>query len=274
MHKNLSKGLLGILKLPLYIIRYFCIGLFLIMYYILSFIVSLLEYAGKGIIITLVVLRKLMYYFLYGVATPIILILGKLKTVFNLSKPKWEKRREEKKIKAEKAKLEKAEKNKRKQQLVEQEEQLRKIAEERKQIQEEEIKKAKAFIAEEKAKKREESQNAKKKLEKQQKEAYINKDVKLDRRKNSIFAKFGRNVTGAIGGFFKSFKDNQFTRYRKNKKDLNRQVLLINFEGDDAKKNDTKILYEYVAKDPEGNIIKGYSEAQVLLRQVRNLLLR
>lgn len=261
MRKNLSKGLFGILKLPLYIIRYFCIGLFLIMYFILSFVVSLLEYAGKGIVVTLFMLRKVMYYFLYGVATPILLILGQLRKLFELFKPRWKKYIEEKKAKAEKARIEKVEKSKRRQQLAAQEEQLRKIAEERKQIQEEEIKKAKAFIAEEKAKKREESQNARKKFEKEQKEAYINKNVKLDRRKNSIFAKIGRKTVSSIVGFFKSFKDNQFTRYRKNKKDLNRQVLLINFEGEDAKKNDTKILYEYVAKDPEGNIIKGYSEA-------------
>ena len=261
MRKNLSNGLLGILKLPLYIIRYFCIGLFLIMYYILSFVVSLLEYAGKGMIVTFFVLRKVLYYFLYGVATPLLLLFGQLKKIFKVFRPKWEKYREEKRAKAEQNRILKAEQSKRKQQLAEQEEQLRKIAEERKQIQEEEIKKAKAFIAEEKAKKREESQNAKKKIEKEQKEAYINKDVKLDRRKNSIFAKIIKKTGGAIGGFFKGFKDNQFTRYRKNKKDLNRQVLLINFEGEDAKKNDTKILYEYVAKDPEGNVIKGYSEA-------------
>lgn len=164
------------------------------------------------------------------------------------------KKKEEERI----AKLENAE-LKRKQ--AEQEAILKQQEEERKRIQEEEIKKAKAFIAEEKARKREESQKAKKKIEKEQEEAYINKNVKIDKRQNSIFAKLKKSLKRSSSGVVNQFKNNHFSRYRKNQRDLNRQVLLINFEGEDAKKSDTKILYEYVAKDPDGNVIKGYSEA-------------
>jgi len=42
---------------------------------------------------------------------------------------------------------------------------------------------------------------------------------------------------------------------------MDRQALLINFEGEDAEKSDKKLVYEYVAKDPEGKIIKDYFEA-------------
>ena len=46
-----------------------------------------------------------------------------------------------------------------------------------------------------------------------------------------------------------------------NKRDINRQSMLINFEGDDAKKTKEKLMYEYVVQDKEGKIIKGYFPA-------------
>ena len=279
MHKSISKIVLGILKSPLLLIKYFCIGIFLTMYYILSFVISLLEYMGKGIIVTLHGVKYVMYYLLYGLATPFLFVIIFIRFIRRKLKPNQEARKQKRQLAREKREQEKEalkierqkrreealankiEKSKRRAELAKQEELLKKQKEERKKIQEEEIKKAKAFIAEEKAKKREESQLAKKKTEKEQKEAYINKNVKIDKKKNSWFAKTSRKIKESYNNFVNQFKNNQFTRYRKNKKDLSRQVLLINFEGEDAKKSDTKILYQYVAKDPDGNIIKGYSEA-------------
>lgn len=279
MHKSISKSVLTIVKFPLLLIKYFCVGIFLTMYYILLFVITLLEYMGEGIIITSHGIMRVMYYLLYGLATPFLSLICFIRFIMKKTAPKREikkqkiqiakeKRQQEKealKIERQKRKEEeianKIEKSKRRAELAKQEELLKQQKEERKKIQEEEIKKAKAFIAEEKAKKREEVQQAKKKTEKEQKEAYINKNVKIDKRKNSLLAKTGRKVKESYNNFINQFKNNQFTRYRKNKRDLSRQVLLINFEGEDAKKSDTKILYEYVAKDPEGNIIKGYSEA-------------
>ena len=42
---------------------------------------------------------------------------------------------------------------------------------------------------------------------------------------------------------------------------MKKEALLINFDGADAEKSDTKVLYEYVAKNPEGKIVKDYFEA-------------
>lgn len=52
-----------------------------------------------------------------------------------------------------------------------------------------------------------------------------------------------------------------FVKNIKNKRDINRQALLISFEGDDAKKSDEKLTYKYVAKDPNGKIIRDYFDA-------------
>ncbi|MBR3199037.1 MAG: type II secretion system F family protein [Bacilli bacterium] len=45
------------------------------------------------------------------------------------------------------------------------------------------------------------------------------------------------------------------------KKDINLPELKINFDGDDAKKSKTKQAYEYLIKDPDGKVIKGYYNA-------------
>ena len=44
-------------------------------------------------------------------------------------------------------------------------------------------------------------------------------------------------------------------------KAVKRKPLVIDFEGEDAVKNDKKVLYEYVAKNREGKIVKDYFEA-------------
>lgn len=272
---SMAKIILWIVQIPLLLIRYYCIGLFLVVYYILSLIVSLLEYMGKGFVWIFYAMKSILFYFLYGLATPFLLFYLGICFVLRLSEANAAKSREQRELQKQaclkkkqamaierEKKREEAEVNKvanveKQKKLAEQEELLKKQEEERKQLQAEEMKKAKAFIAEEKARKRAETQKVKKKIEKEQQEAYINKNVKLDRRANSWFAKLKKRLKSSSGGI----KNNHFSRYRKNKKDLSRQVLLINFEGEDAKKSDTKLLYEYVAKDPEGNIIKGYSEA-------------
>lgn len=56
----------------------------------------------------------------------------------------------------------------------------------------------------------------------------------------------------------KNDEENQKQLERKN---LSRQVLLIDFEGEDAVKSSEKQIYEYVAKSQEGKIIKGYFDA-------------
>ena len=59
----------------------------------------------------------------------------------------------------------------------------------------------------------------------------------------------------------KSWNNSTFVKNRKNRMDMSRQALLINFEGDDAVKSDKKVVYEYVGKNADGKLVKGYFEA-------------
>lgn len=76
-------------------------------------------------------------------------------------------------------------------------------------------------------------------------------------------------VIAAINGLPKAFVDaiknsynnSSVVRYINNKKALASKELLINFDGEEAEKSESKVLYEYVAKDAEGKMVKGYFEA-------------
>ena len=59
----------------------------------------------------------------------------------------------------------------------------------------------------------------------------------------------------------KFFQNNPLSKSAKNKRDINRQALLLDFDGDDAKRSDIKLIYEYEAKSPEGKFVKGHFEA-------------
>lgn len=56
-------------------------------------------------------------------------------------------------------------------------------------------------------------------------------------------------------------------RNARNKRDINRQALMLEFEGKDAVKNVNKIVYVYEAKNPDGKIVKehfaAYSKVEV-----------
>lgn len=56
-------------------------------------------------------------------------------------------------------------------------------------------------------------------------------------------------------------KNDEARKKQAERKNLTRQVLLIDFDGEDAIKSTEKQIYEYVAKDTEGKIIKGYFDA-------------
>lgn len=107
-----------------------------------------------------------------------------------------------------------------------------------------------------------ESINKKEKRKKLDSEAYINENVKLE--KESIGEKI-KNIFSPVALLFanigKKFKNNIFSKNRRNKKEMKRETLLIDFEGEDAIKSDKKVLYEYVAKDLNGKIVKDYFNA-------------
>lgn len=93
-------------------------------------------------------------------------------------------------------------------------------------------------------------------------EIYGNHRVKI---KKPSFAEQMKQMFQSIGHIFLNIKqkinNNEFIKHSRNKDLMKKEALLINFEGADAEKSDTKVLYEYVAKNPEGKIVKDYFEA-------------
>ena len=61
-------------------------------------------------------------------------------------------------------------------------------------------------------------------------------------------------------GLRNRWSNTSFAKNKKNKMDLNRKALLVEFSGKDAERSDVKIMYEYVVKDKDGKIIKGYAD--------------
>lgn len=111
----------------------------------------------------------------------------------------------------------------------------------------------------EKKKKAALKRNLRKKLDS---EAYVNENVKITK---EPFSKKIKKVLLIIPLLFakigKKFKNNIFSKDIRNKKDMKRQTLLIDYEGADAVKSEKKVLYEYVAKDLNGKIVKDYFNA-------------
>ncbi len=115
---------------------------------------------------------------------------------------------------------------------------------------------------EEKLKKAEERKKQHAKLN----DVYINENVKLN--KPSLGKRIIDNLNDInhlpdkiAASFRKSWNNLTFVKNSKNRRDINRQALLINFEGADAEKSDKKLVYEYVGKNSDGKIVKGYFEA-------------
>ncbi len=59
----------------------------------------------------------------------------------------------------------------------------------------------------------------------------------------------------------RKFNNLSIVKDRRNRQEMKRQVLLINFEGEDVEKSDKKQTYIYEAKSPEGKFIKGKFDA-------------
>ena len=110
------------------------------------------------------------------------------------------------------------------------------------------------------------SKKEKEKAAQKEKEEYVNENVVLEKKsfkeKMNDFSKSVKDTPNKIKGFFTNkISNSTFVKDANNKAALEREALLINFEGEDAVKSDVKVLYEYVAKDPNGKTAKGYFEA-------------
>ena len=105
-----------------------------------------------------------------------------------------------------------------------------------------------------------------KKLKRPKEDIFINEKEVLE--KKSInqrigdFVKAILNLPNAfISAIKNSYNNSSVVKYINNKKALDSQELLINFEGEEAEKSEKKILYEYLAKNADGKVVKGYFEA-------------
>lgn len=230
------KFILSLFKLLMNLIKCFFVGFY---FCTLCFI----KYIGVGLL-------KFILYFLIGLITLFVLIIKLISLVVKITKPARIKRKRQK------------EEHRR---LLMEKNQLKEIRQlrmnEKKHIKKEEEKQKKLALLEERQKQKQERLTLKKEKKKKENDVYINEDVKIEKNSteavNDLFKKI-KNIPKIIGD---KFHNNEFAKHRRNKRDMKRQTLLINFEGEDAEKSDVKLLYEYVAKDPNGKVIKGYFEA-------------
>lgn len=113
--------------------------------------------------------------------------------------------------------------------------------------------------------KKEQEQLEKIKKEKERKKRLSEKYESEEFKKTSFLVNFIKNFK-AIPNKVKEIvieKYNNLTIVKnfKNKRDINRQALLMSFEGEDATKSEEKLTYQYVARSPNGKIIRDYFDA-------------
>ncbi len=95
-------------------------------------------------------------------------------------------------------------------------------------------------------------------------EVYVNDKVKLEKKSlgENLKIFFGKLAPSNLVKHLKDvYKNSSVINYINNKKAIDSEALLINFDSSDAEKSEAKVLYEYIAKDPDGKVIKGYFEA-------------
>ena len=200
----------------------------------------------------------------------------RLKNKELLQQIKQEKEKQIKKIQLKEQKRlkrkQKKEKNTIKEQLKHQQNNLRqeKMAlKEQKRLQKLEIYKAnqieKQKRLEAKDRLRQEKQLEKKKRKSFKDKKTNDKYISQDYKKNSglsLFNKRLKDLPQNLKKFFeKKYNNLTFVKNIKNKRDINRQALILSFEGEDAKKSGEKLTYKYTAKSPNGKIVTDFFDA-------------
>jgi type IV pilus assembly protein PilC len=124
---------------------------------------------------------------------------------------------------------------------------------------------AKARLAKEKRKEEVLKKSLEANTKKKKKDEYVNESLPLNKltfadRLNS-FIKNIKEIPKKIDGFFvNKWEKTTIAKNRKNKLDLNREALLVEFNGKDAERSNVKIMYEYIVRDNDGKIIKGHAD--------------
>ena len=278
------------LKLPFRIIKYFTIGAI----YTINFIVTIVELFLHGIIWSSYFVYCLFKYFLNGIYAVFVFITLPFRKQKKPTKKKQSKKEIIEEVNKEEpiiVKTEEIEEINKEEPIIEENQNEELIIEKKpidysnlvitekellseekeklkiqKTIIKEQAKLAKQEREEEKARIKEAARILKeeRKKEKKRKEndSYINDKVEIKR--ESIFAglpKLGKKLLAIPKGIVNKINNNDFIKHSRNQKEIKREAMLINFEGEDAEKSDVKILYEYVAKNPEGKVVKGYFDA-------------
>ena len=83
---------------------------------------------------------------------------------------------------------------------------------------------------------------------------------KVVRRKKSIGEAINDFLEGLITKTARS-KDSGIAKHKINKQELQREAILLDLTGKDAVKSEKKQVYEYVAKNPDGDVVTGYFDA-------------
>ena len=201
------------------------------------FIYKIVHYSLFGFIVTCLLLYRFIRYIFLGIVFPFVILVRAIIKLNEINEKMLAK------------------------QQIEQEK--RAAARERnRQIREENRRRLEALKAKEKENLEKLKQEKKEKKEKTKTDIYINENVTLEKKS---FKNYLNELLLAIGTIpnklKKIFTENRFAKHAKNKKDINREALLLDFNGADAEKSDEKVMYKYVAKDPDGKIIKGYFPA-------------
>lgn len=113
-----------------------------------------------------------------------------------------------------------------------------------------------------KKKKKEEKERIREAKKKKENDSYVNDKVSIERPGvKGKFAEFQEKLKALPDKISKKIANNSFSKSARNRRDMNRQALLIDFEGAEAQRSDVKLIYEYEAKSPEGKYVKGHFEA-------------
>src|SRR5574344_512177 len=233
-HFNPLNMVFFIVKIPYYFVLYFIKGIGATILGLFRFVTSFIKYFVWGYVTV--------SYGLYRLLTLPIRLICKL---FHIQSN--DKHREEL-LKAKAAKAEAVRKLKEQKLIEKQRKELAK-----------QDKKELAFIKEEEARKQKEDK-------KDSDDEYINENVKIEKHNfnyylNKFFEGIANLPKSIVKGVKKTYESSTIYKNAKNQKDINRQALLLNFEGEDAEKSAVKIVFEYVAKGPDGKTSTGYFEA-------------
>lgn len=235
------RGVKSIIKIPLLLIKWLSLGFFFTMWVLISMVVTLvgaiLKYGSMGLLFFSFGVYKFQKSLILGITYPFTLLFKGNKKSASRKNNHVDQQKTEKALKLETKKLKKA-----------------------RELEEKQRKKEENRLA--KIKQMEEKKERKKK----QNEVYINENAKIEKKSfgdklNDALMAIGKVPQKLVQSIKNKFANSTFIKNAQNKKDINRQALLINFEGEDAKKSTEKLMYEYVGKNAEGKIVKGYFAA-------------